>query len=152
MVLEDVGDGLVGRVLDFLVGIDEGKLETGGEPASDGRFAAARHADENDRARAEVSANAADSFGVRLLGFASYAELDHLCLMAPSLRGGRACVRGSRFPSAFKLVGSDRPVHGHRACRLPTARHNGVTLSPTIQPKELLGKCPVSSGLSWLLE
>ena len=81
VVLEDVLDRLAGRLLDLLVGIDEGQLEPGGEPAPDGGLAAARHADQHERAAAEVRADGEHASACGLLGFASYAESDHLFLM-----------------------------------------------------------------------
>ena len=67
---------------------------------------------------AEVGADAADSLGVRLFGFASCAESDHLFLTFPALRRLpllAPLVFG--FPKCFKGLGRRRP--GGRTARLP---------------------------------
>ena len=48
MPLEELFDRAAGRVLDFLIGVDEGKIEASGQAASDGAFAGAHEADKND--------------------------------------------------------------------------------------------------------
>jgi hypothetical protein len=53
VLVEDLGDRQVRRLLDLGVGVDEGQGETVGEPAADGGLARAHQPDEHDRPRAD---------------------------------------------------------------------------------------------------
>ena len=46
---EDILNALAGRLLDLLVGVDEGQAQARGKAAPDSRFAAAHQADHDDR-------------------------------------------------------------------------------------------------------
>ena len=50
---ENIGDAHPGRLFDFRVGVNERNAEPRGQPAADGGFAYAHHADQHDRAAAE---------------------------------------------------------------------------------------------------
>ena len=99
MVLENVGDGLAGGQFDLIIGIDKRQLEATGQAPPNRRFAAAGHAHQHNRARAQTGADLGGERRDLLLLFASVPELYHLCpvrwplMLPPTLSGIRFAGR-----------------------------------------------------------
>ena len=149
VILEDVGDGLAGRPLDLLVGVDEGHAEAGRQAAADRRLAAAGHADQDDRPAAQRRAQAlrpgsssASSFlppcpnriitslvGSMPCPWAGRPRRQ-FCLWLAAFWRNIECVRGLAWPAQLGFADPRRPGH------------NRVTLALNILGRERVRHMP----------